>query len=250
MPTDSKPPRIDIISDIHLTHLQDFGKEFVHTWMPDGDILILAGDVGEFHWWRDKLPLIEALCEKYSHVLYVAGNHDYYGTSLKKGDDRFHEIDDQISNFHFLEKEIFEIAGVKFAGCTLWFKEDPGGWIYERWMNDFSQIKHFKPAVYGRNLDSQEFLRSLQDVDVIITHHLPTYLSVNERYTNDVCNRFFLCEMDDVILGLQPKIWYHGHTHISCDYKLGATRIICNPMGYPRENDFGKKGYRPVTVEL
>jgi hypothetical protein len=35
-------------------------------------------------------------------------------------------------------------------------------------------------------------------------------------------------------------LWVHGHTHSSFDYKLGKTRIICNPRGYP--GTFGDMG--------
>lgn len=27
--------------------------------------------------------------------------------------------------------------------------------------------------------------------------------------------------------------WFHGHTHDSCDYQFGRTRVLCNPFGYP-----------------
>ena len=33
----------------------------------------------------------------------------------------------------------------------------------------------------------------------------------------------------------QPKLWIHGHSHDRCDYSLGKTRVVANPMGYPKE---------------
>jgi len=239
--------KIDIISDIHLDFYGDLGKDFVQTWTPDGEILVLAGDVGEYSWWKDKEHLIEVFCGKYEHVLYIAGNHDYYGTSLEKGDAYFREIESRVQNFHFLERDILELEGIKFAGCSLWFKEDPMGVFYEKMMSDFSSIQEFKRWVYYRNNLSQIFLKELRDIDVVITHHMPTHFSVHEKYANDPCNRFFLCEMDDVILDLKPKFWIHGHTHIPCSYQLGHTRIVCNPRGYPKENP---GPYRPATIEL
>ena len=55
--------KIDIISDIHLAHLEDQGSDFVHTWAPVSETLILAGDVGEFHWWQEKLQYLQVLSE-------------------------------------------------------------------------------------------------------------------------------------------------------------------------------------------
>ena len=239
--------KIDVISDIHLTCFRDHGEEWIASWVPEGEILVLAGDVGEFHWWQLHQSKIEALAEKYKHVVYCAGNHDYYGTTLEEGDARFREIEGRIENFHFLERDILEIDGVKFAGCTLWFKWDELNPYYERFMSDFSQIKQFKPEVYDRNRESVNFLRSLRDVDVVITHHMPTALSVHEKYANDPTNRYFLCQLDDVIMLLEPKVWVHGHTHIRFDYGIGKTRVLCNPLGYPRENP---GPYGPKTFEI
>ena len=33
----------------------------------------------------------------------------------------------------------------------------------------------------------------------------------------------------------QPKLWIHGHSHDRCDYLLGKTRVVANPLGYPNE---------------
>jgi len=246
--------KLDIISDIHLTHFRkDHGTEFITEMVPEtgAQILIVAGDVAEYHWWQMSKDRLQMLCLNYEDVVFVAGNHEYYGTSLEEGDARFRELEAQISNFHFLEKEIREINGVKIAGCSLWFKQNERGWIYEKWMNDFKQIHDFKPDVYIRNMESRDFLRNMgEGIDVVITHHMPSQLSVHARYKNDALNQFFLCEMDDVILDLRPKFWVHGHTHTTADYVLGETRVICNPLGYPGERKLGKMGYRPVTIEV
>ena len=45
-------------------------------------------------------------------------------------------------------------------------------------------------------------------------------------------NRFFLCDVDDLIRRAAPALWVHGHTHASIDTQVGSTRIVCNPLGY------------------
>ena len=245
--------KLDIISDIHLTHIrQDHGTEFISGLISENDapILILAGDVGEFHWWQRVKDRIQALCDNYEHVVYVAGNHDYYGTTFEEGDARFREIESQIENFHFLEQEIREINGVKIAGCTLWFEKDPGGWIYERWMCDFELINEFKPGVYDRNAASQEFLHQMGNVDVVVTHHIPSQGGIAPKYKDDPLNRFFLCEMEDVIFDLRPKFWVFGHTHTFFNFTLRGTRLLANPLGYPKENYLRREDYKPVTIEV
>ncbi len=244
--------QIEIVSDIHLTHDEDHGTDFLTGLIPaEGtQLLVVAGDVGEFHWWLRAKQYLDILCANYPHVLYVAGNHDYYGTSFREGDVRFRELDELNENFHFIEQEIFTLDGKTFAGCSLWFKEDAKSFMYERWMNDFRMVHDFKPAVYDRNEESVEFLRHdvPKGTDVVVTHHMPSWRSVHKKYEGDACNRFFLCDIDDIILDIQPKYWVHGHTHMPCQYDLGNTRVVCNLRGYPLERR--DKPYSPVIVEI
>ncbi len=244
--------QIEIVSDIHLTCDDDHGTDFLTGLVPEEGtrVLVVAGDVGEFHWWLKAKQYLDILCSNYPHVIYVAGNHDYYGTTFLEGDARFRELDGLHENFHFLERDLLELEGKKFAGCSLWFKEDSKSRFYEKWMSDFSEVLDFKPAVYDRNLDSVEFLdyNVPKGMDMVITHHMPSYSSVHPKYTGNPCNRFFLCEIDETIRRLQPKIWVHGHTHMPTDYFLGETRVVCNPRGYSGERRDGP--YAPVIVEI
>ena len=48
-------------------------------------------------------------------------------------------------------------------------------------------------------------------------------------------NAFFICDMAPQVREYQPKLWIHGHSHDRCDYLLGATRVVANPLGYPNE---------------
>lgn len=65
------------------------------------------------------------------------------------------------------------------------------------------------------------------------------------RYAGDPLNAFFLCDMEALIEERKPHWWIHGHTHEPCDYRLGATRVVANPRGYPDE---ARLSYAPVTL--
>ena len=45
-------------------------------------------------------------------------------------------------------------------------------------------------------------------------------------------HRFYVHLLDDLVEDHKPALWAHGHTHLSCDYQLGVTRVVCNPYGY------------------
>ena len=48
-------------------------------------------------------------------------------------------------------------------------------------------------------------------------------------------NAFFVCDMASHVHERQPKLWIDGHSHDRCDYRLGKTRVVANPLGYPNE---------------
>ncbi len=60
-------------------------------------------------------------------------------------------------------------------------------------------------------------------------------------------DHFFRCDMVDLIRANKPRLWLHGHTHTPCDYDFHATRVICNPRGYPGERS---DTYAPLEIEV
>ncbi|WP_316229062.1 hypothetical protein [Bradyrhizobium sp. SZCCHNR1070] len=53
--------------------------------------------------------------------------------------------------------------------------------------------------------------------------------------------------MSRLILATRPALWIHGHIHPPSDYYVGATRVVCNPHCYGRENPAFDPG---ITVTL
>ncbi len=45
----------------------------------------------------------------------------------------------------------------------------------------------------------------------------------------------------------QPDLWVHGHLHSRSDYRIGATRVVCNARGHVDE----ASGFDPAfTVDI
>lgn len=99
-----------IISDLHLEH----GEPFVVKKIDGVEYLILAGDIGSF---KSHLPFIKDACTKYK-VIYILGNHEFYGYSLKEVRDFWKSV--QLENFYFLDNSSVVIDGIRFIGTTLW----------------------------------------------------------------------------------------------------------------------------------
>jgi predicted phosphodiesterase len=220
-----------ILSDIHVEFHADAGRAFAAS-TPEADVLVLAGDIGT----RSTLnKALEVFCSRYPKVLFVTGNHEYYQSSPKVMHAQIAEFAATHPNFHWLNNSHVTIDGVRFIGATLWF---PNGNVVSRnreWLNDFAIIKDFVPWVFEENKLSQEYLaREVKPGDVVVTHHLPSNLSISPKYAGSPYNVFFLCNMERVIQTNHPAVWIHGHTHESADYRLADTRVVCNPFGYLR----------------
>jgi predicted phosphodiesterase len=247
--------KFHLVSDLHLDHWED--DCFVYDLCPEGDeTLIIAGDLCESYYLKGAAAFaLGILCEKYRNVVYVLGNHEYYGSFYKEVQRKFAELDERFENLFCLDDQLLVLEGVTIAGTTLWFRNTPMNPLYEREMQDFRLIQNFRSWVYGENARSLEFLKSVAhdksrgnfETDLVITHHLPSFKSVNARYERNPVNLYFLCDVSEIMLDMGPKVWVHGHTHVPCDYQLGDTRVVCNPRGYPGQNP-GE--YHPVIIEI
>lgn len=237
---------VKILSDLHLEFIK--APAAVNAFI-DGliderkvDVLIMAGDVAGHSGVAYALARFR---ERFDDVLYVPGNHEFYGTSFVNLRDTLAKI--AAPGLHLLDNGVVEIQGHRFVGSTLWFPDDPLSAYYCSRLNDFHRIEDFAETVYEENRRSVEFLQKhVMKGDIVITHHLPSGQSVADRFRSNPLNRFFLCEMDELILDREPRLWIHGHSHDSCDYTLGTTRVICNPFGYPSIDE--NPGFNPGLV--
>ena len=222
---------LQILSDLHLEFHGKKWRAFVESLDPRGvDVLVVAGDLCTLPMLRH---VIASLCTRYAEVVYVLGNHEYYDFSPGDVDSSLTSIRDARPNFHWLQNEVVEIAGIRIAGTSLWFRDQPSNLAHEHAMNEFALIRGFKPWVYEENARALEFLElKARHADVVVTHHLPSERSVAPYFEGDPLNRFFLCSVDDLIQRAAPALWVHGHTHASIDTQVGSTRIVCNPLGY------------------
>ncbi|MBH2018490.1 MAG: metallophosphoesterase [Burkholderiales bacterium] len=111
----------------------------------------------------------------------------------------------------------------------------------------------------GRHQDSlawlrAELVRGDPDKTVVVTHHFAHKHSCSPRWSNDPLTAIFGSKLPNEVL-LGARLWIHGHTHDSCDYRLGdsrrAVRVVCNPRGYPLlwfENEFENARFDPALV--
>lgn len=231
--------KIQVLSDLHLEFDRDHAKQFIDMLDPDGiDVLVLAGDICAN---RQIVAMMQLLCQRYScsDVVWVHGNHEFYGTDRPSTISQTQEALRQNKNLHWLDCSSKVIRGQRFVGATLWFADGEKNAELEKYMNDFYVIADLKQWVYTENARATAFLKkTTNSEDIVITHHLPSVKSVAPRFSISDLNAFFVCDMEQFIELNGPKLWIHGHTHDSFDYgiphrfAMTSTRIVCNPRGY------------------
>ena len=243
----NKIMKILILSDTHLEFHLDEGEEYINS-LPTKNIdgVVLAGDICDYIQLQD---ILSRFCNRYNKVIYLWGNHEAYGTTINRVREIAWKAKDKNDNLTILDNNRIEVFDdVFFIGGTMWFRNDEDNFRYEYFMNDFHRIKNLRDVVYKENENTVSFLRNnIQKEDVVVTHHLPSTMSIHPNFEGHDLNRFFLCDVEDIIKEQQPKLWVHGHTHHSFDYTIFATKVLCNPLGYPHELN---SEYKELVVEV
>lgn len=227
--------KVALISDIHL----EFGNTLEHCITPDAEVIVVAGDltVGA----HNTANALEQLAKHYKHVIYVTGNHEYYGSSVQDFDQELTQRLLPHKNIHFLNNKFVSINGVTFIGSTLWtnFRYNPLAIMAAKVMiSDFGLIKNFSPDdAVKLHYKAFNFIKwayeNCPGPKVIVTHFLPSTECIHPRFKNeDLINNYFSNNYSEWISELENTTWLFGHTHDRMDLIIGQTRLIANPHGY------------------
>lgn len=247
--------RIWLFSDLHLEMehwLPPLGR------IPDADVCVVAGDI--LNGAANSVHYLGAEVAPHMPVVFVPGNHEFYGDSVFEGLEWGRAAAREFTNLSFLNDSSVVLGGVRFVGATLWTDyaldstaPEDVAWamaIAEGQLNDHRQIawrrlpgyEGFPPAkAQALHVRSRHFIkRTLQEPydgpTVVVTHHAPHPGSVNARWKGSALNPCFASDLSDVIGRWHPELWVHGHMHDSSDYTVAGTKVVCNPKGYHSEN--------------
>jgi predicted phosphodiesterase len=209
------------------------------------------------------------VCNQFSYVIYIAGNHEHYHGDYATTILGLKRKLNHHSNLHILDKEMLAIQDVIFIGGTLWTdmnKEDPITLLHMKgMMNDFRCVQNSNRVTTFKDEDGKfherksrftpedavedhkemlAYIRMMIEGKwdqkfAVVGHHAPSKLSTHPRYKEEVVmNGGYSSALDEFIMDHpQIKVWTHGHTHEDFDYKIGSTRIVCNPRGYAGHED-------------
>lgn len=252
--------KIALLSDLHLS----MGP--LDPPLGDADVVVLAGDLG-----RPEIAIDWARrCAR--PVLFVAGNHEYYGSDLSSAMAQLRAAAAG-TQVRVLERDEWRHRGVRFLGATLWADHRLCPTQEERdrclaqataLVRDFSRIRIapgfddlFSPALSQRLFDETvawldaRFAEPHEGPTVVVTHFAPSRRSIAARFAGSPLNGCFVSELEANILRWQPCLWLHGHTHDSFDYRIGSTRVVANPRGYVLRGRTENRHFEPsLTIEV
>jgi hypothetical protein len=246
--------RLHVLSDLHL--------ERAPFSLPgaQADVLVLAGDIGRgaygVEWARARAGG--------RAVVYVAGNHEFYGERLPALLDELRAAA-AASAVHVLERGELVLQGVRFLGATLWSDFDFDGAARRaesmqacaRVVNDFRHIgygadaERFSPqlarAVHlaSRRWLAERLAASHDGPTVVVTHHLPVILRRPAQPLMRALAGAFASDLSELMGAERAVLWVCGHVHRALDARVSGTRVLSNPRGYPREQ---VAGFDPALV--
>lgn len=271
--------KFDLLSDLHI----DINREF---FLPDknegSDILVVAGDLAEY---RSLLNLhykpFHEMMKQYNDVVYVAGNHEFYGANYQAVVNRFRDDLGIMyeGHIHFLHGDTWEVpdSDVAFVGGTL-FTDMNGGdelamKVVRQCMADFTYITYNdnNPLALGDRYQARicrpedyvhehkhMLLKFENECDrladkkvVLVTHHAMSEKSVTYRYSNDhLMNAGYRSHLEWFFeKHKNVHVHCHGHMHEMIRYEIANARIYCNPCGYTKYGET-RVNYGPLQIEV
>ena len=234
--------KLHIASDLHLDQLEPhFPAHRVIDPAPESDILILAGDIHQAG------GAIAAFADFGKPVIYVPGNHEYYGAQFWEARAAMHAAAEG-SNVLLLDDGEVVVDGVRFLGSTMWtdYKLMPGvsqaaamreadRHLGDKKITMVSDVPFSARNALAKHKASRKWLaerlaKPFSGKTVVITHHGCSARSTSERFVGNELNGAFMSDLEQLVV--QADLWIHGHIHDSMDYDLDGTRVVANPRGY------------------
>lgn len=233
--------KIQYLSDLHL-EFNSKRKVQVH---PEADAIVLAGDIHvkptSLHKFFRKLRL-----QKDVSIIYVLGNHEYYGHSFTQETvDEYRKACVE-SGVTLLDNQDVFIDDVRFIGSTLYsdISRPESAFHVERLLTDFKVVEGMSINAWQDrfNRDRKYLVDALNANSgyptVVVTHFCPLWMPdvIDPQFSGQMSNAGFHSDLFNLIEQYQPDVWIYGHSHYNAPKVfVGKTRVVCNQIGYPHE---------------
>lgn len=243
--------KILLLSDLHLEFSELVLPDDIH----DIDLVILSGDITTAkrlnHNFFESKKFFDSLCSRFPQVFYIAGNHEFYNSEWNHTLDTLRNFCKRYHNLTFFDNDSLVLNDYVFVGTTLWTSMDRTSvadkHYIQKSMNDYRVIQYREKRLtcedtITEHVFSTHFIREVVKAHpekkvVVMTHHMPTPLSIHPKYKGQTLSAAFASDLSDLILENENIVlWTCGHTHDGHSYRMGKTFVLCNPRGYVTAN--------------
>jgi Icc-related predicted phosphoesterase len=242
--------RVQLLSDLHADVLPPRPIAVAS----GVDAVIVAGDTCEGA--ENAFGNLRRMIPMQIPILMVMGNHEYYRRDIHQELISARRLA-PLFGIHLLENGSVVLGNVRFVGATLWTgyslfgpanvaaamgeaRENLRdhkriGWSKRPWRR-FRPTEALLLHSRSRRFIAETLAEAHEGPTVVITHHAPYPLALDPKSSSDLIAAAYATDLSDLIEKCSPDLWVHGHVHRSSDYKVGRTRVVCNPHGYGHEN--------------
>lgn len=238
---------LGLVSDLHWETEPDFELDASGV-----DVFIAAGDLLNGSEPETAIARLAKAAGK-TPVLYVPGNHEFFGQTINAGLARLREAA-KGTNVRILYRQAVMIGGVRFLGATLWSGFDLFGPTQrakcekaaQTHLHDFKCIlgptrKPITTAqVRAEHLKDVEWLgkhlkKNTAPPTVVISHFAPSALSMMKGKGADPLTAYYTNANDSLVV--HANTWLHGHVHQNRHYRLAQAKenhgvVLSNPRGF------------------
>jgi|SRR6185437_1160266 len=244
--------KIQYCSDLHLEFPDNKRFMETHPIIPNGEILILAGDIVPFQLIEKHADFFNYISENFKSTYWIPGNHEYYGYDLANKRGAF--IEKIRANVFLVNNLLVQEGDINLIFSTLWTDISPQNeWFISQNISDFRVIKYNSLPFTTLNYNEQhrECLRFITDAvkqvnkgkTLVVTHHAPTQMNYPEQYKGSRLNEAFAVELYDFIFANNVDYWIYGHHHYNTpSFSIGHTTMLTNQLGYIQYRE--DKNYR------
>ena len=239
--------KLQIVSDLHIETIREQVKLTDYV-TPEGDILVLAGDIGSMYRTRQLCNLLEQACKQFPLVIFVPGNHEYY--KLRKNHSRpFATLENTLikfkeyhPNFYLLNRSTLQIENYVFIGATLWTKPEKFSDRIVR-INCITKERFTNMHILDKKFIQRQLriAKKRELIPIVITHYPPVIDAVREYRLDDPYVSLYTNNLEDLLSS--AKVWISGHTHYNYMKYKNNCLLVSNQLGKKRDNitDFSKR---------
>lgn len=240
--------RFQLWSDLHL---EICDLQLPENYVAAAPNLILAGDIG--------IPgsalyssLLRKVAAAHENVFVVAGNHEYYSTSIEAGNAEIQAMCTTAGpNVYYLNDVAHDMLSsscdmrLRVVGTTLWShvkahqKMDVACFISDHRRIHGWSVSH-NNYLHARHVEflETEILRAMHDDVqlVVVTHHAPLEKGVcKPNQERNALSSAFQTDLSK-LMGLPVVMWCFGHTHHCSSQFVKETHVVSNQRGYVRKD--------------